>query len=254
MLNAYNSLIIAINEAGLTQILYQLFNIVNITVLLLYCNHNRKHYGLSASKALLSIVILYALGYLWIYIIGWASTGFKHFGSNNIVKGFIYFPLIALLPCRLFNIDKAVMCDYCAPCMSLLQGVAHIACSFAGCCHGYRTDWGIWNVSYECYMFPIQLLESLVAFLIFAFIEIYSKKANMYGKGRLYPISLILFGSTRFFLEFLRDNKKVFFGISDLALHAGLMVLVGIAWLMELNDRERKKQKSAGTPKKSKAR
>ena len=40
---------------------------------------------------------------------------------------------------------------------------------------------------------------------------------------------LMLFGGTRFFLEFLRDNEKVLWGCSALAFHALLMLFVGAA-------------------------
>ena len=40
---------------------------------------------------------------------------------------------------------------------------------------------------------------------------------------------LMLFGGTRFFLEFLRDNEKIFRGCSALAFHALLMAIAGAA-------------------------
>ena len=53
-------------------------------------------------------------------------------------------------------------------------------------------------------------------------------------------IFLILFGVTRFFLEFLRDNQKVFGNVSILALHCVLMVVVGAVWLIIRQLRDRK--------------
>ena len=38
---------------------------------------------------------------------------------------------------------------------------------------------------------------------------------------------LMLFGYTRFFFEFARNNEKLFWGISELALHALLAGIVG---------------------------
>jgi prolipoprotein diacylglyceryltransferase len=37
-----------------------------------------------------------------------------------------------------------------------------------------------------------------------------------------------MFGSTRFLLEFARDNEKLFWGISNLAIQAFIMLVVGI--------------------------
>lgn len=48
----------------------------------------------------------------------------------------------------------------------------------------------------------------------------------------MYPIFLILFGGTRFFLEFLRLNIKMFWGMSVYSLWALLMVAVGVVWLV----------------------
>lgn len=49
-----------------------------------------------------------------------------------------------------------------------------------------------------------------------------------------YPLMLILFGFTRFLCEFLRDNYKVFGNISNIALHAAFMFIVGVVWLLVL--------------------
>ena len=58
---------------------------------------------------------------------------------------------------------------------------------------------------------------------------------------------LILFGSTRFILEFFRDNNKVFLGLSDLALHALFMTIVGIsvytAIIAKENEKKNKKKR-----------
>ena len=53
---------------------------------------------------------------------------------------------------------------------------------------------------------------------------------------------LIIFGSTRFVCEFLRDNDKLFLGISNLALHALLMFIVGIIALVIINKKHNKVQ------------
>ena len=78
-----------------------------------------------------------------------------------------------------------------------------------------------------CY--PNQPVEALIALGIAAFIWHREKKKG-YGDGvdgLSFPIMLMLFGYSRFFLEFLRDNDKVFWGISGLALHALLNAVIG---------------------------
>ena len=63
------------------------------------------------------------------------------------------------------------------------------------------------------------------------------------GSGRVYAMFLVTFGGTRFLLEFLRDNEKLFLGISSLALHALFMVLVGTVWLMVLYEKNQQTAK-----------
>ena len=59
-----------------------------------------------------------------------------------------------------------------------------------------------------------------------------AKRKKYVADGTQFPWMLILFGTTRFALEFLRDNQKLFLGISVLAIHCVVMVLVGIIWLI----------------------
>lgn len=130
-----------------------------------------------------------------------------------------------------------------APNIALHQTVAHIGCVFPGCCRGYPCSWGIWNAKTETLLFPIQWLESIVSLGTFLFVLAYQKKVNYAVDGKVYPLFLILFGITRFLLEFLRDNEKLVLGMSSFALHALAMTIVGTVWLMVLDEKEKQSKK-----------
>lgn len=230
----YNQLIDAIYQAGLTHVVYQGFNIINISALVIFSVLYADKLRIEKKKAFLHVLIVYPLGYLWIYLQGFIASGFKFTGQNNIVKGFVFFPLFILLASKILHEDKNKLLDISALNLSLLQGVAHIACSIAGCCYGYEWEHGILNVESQKLLFPIQLLESFVSLCIFAALLILEKKKNYKSDGTIYPIFLIAFGATRFFLEFLRDNEKLFLNISNLALWSLLMVLVGVSWICSI--------------------
>lgn len=251
ILTPFNKLIMMAENAGLSATVYEAWNIVNLTVVAVFCLIYRKRYGFNRVQALLIPVLEYLFGYLFILLLGWAAMGFRYFGTNNIVKGFCFFPLIGVLVARWFKVDWKRMMDYCAPGFPLLQCVAHIACNFAGCCCGYPMEHGVWNPVWNQYLFPIQLLESLVSLLIFIACLIYARKQKYSGSGKVYPFFLITFGATRFCLEFLRCNTKLFWGISDLALWALLMVIVGIVWYAVLKSKVKAENKK--NPKKKKA-
>lgn len=239
----YNRIIEAIFQAGLTQVVYQGFNIINVLALLIFSYFYAKKSQMKIKNALIYVLIVYPMSYVWIYIQGFIASGFKFTGQNNIVKGFVFFPFILYFASRFVHEDRKKLFDFAALNYALLQGVAHIACSIAGCCYGYEWKYGILNVSSQKLLFPIQLLESLVSLIIFAALLLWQKKRNYVSDGRLYPVFLIAFGSTRFFLEFLRDNEKLFWNISNLALWALLMVIVGVSWLSAIYERENKPAK-----------
>lgn len=232
ILDPLNRLIIAAADAGVNNLIYELWNIINLTVVSVFCLIYRRHYDIKAGHALLIPLIGYFVGDAFILLLGWIANGFQYFGSNNIVKGFSFFPLIGLIPMKLFKIEWKKVMDYAAPAFPLLQFTAHFACNFAGCCCGYPMEYGIWNPTWELYLFPAQLLESFVSLLIFFACLIFARSQKFKVTGHVYPFFLITFGVTRFFLEFLRCNSKVFWGISDLALWALLMVVVGVGWLI----------------------
>ena len=135
------------------------------------------------------------------------------------------------------KIDWARGCDFVAPCVPLVQAVSHWGCIFVGCCHGYPFKWGIYNPALDIKTFPCQPLEALVALAVVIIICRYEKKQNYKPTGLAYPLMLMLFGYSRFLLEFLRDNDKIVLGISDLAFHALFMAFVGTAVYMTMKEK-----------------
>lgn len=168
-------------------------------------------------------------------VYAWAASGFQEFGGGNIVRIFVYYPIFLYPIYKLTGVKLCTLLDYISPGLALLQGLDHISCVFTGCCYGYAVPWGIWNIRVNEYLFPIQWVESVVSFLIFLFLMRKAEKDNYNGNGTIYALFLVLFGVTRFFLEFLRDNNKLFFGISDLAFHAAFMVVIGVLFLYKRN-------------------
>ena len=75
--------------------------------------------------------------------------------------------------------------------------------------------------------FPNQPIEAIVALIIAYYIARREKKKGYKTDGLSIPIMLMLFGYSRFFLEFARDNEKLFWGISSLAIHALVCGITG---------------------------
>lgn len=233
-----NDLIRQVADAGLSGTVYNTFLALSFVAWYVFNLHYRKKYQFTFAQATIISAVIWPVAYGLLFVLGWIESLFSTWGSHNIVRGFIYFPLIAILLAKLLKLKTGKVIDYIAPGVALCQAVAHIGCNFAGCCYGYKSSWGIWNPVYESYMVPNQLMESLAAFLTFLFCTMYAKKHNYDGSTKVYPLFLILFGFTRFFLEFLRNNHKVLGPFSSPALHCALMFFVGIVWLCYIWDKE----------------
>ena len=201
----------------------------------------KKKYGITLKKFIILFFISTPLQYFSMFFLAWMENGFQNWGANNIVRAFVYFPLFFALAAIIAKEPANKVIDYAAPSQALNQAIGHLVCPFAGCCQGYPCAWGIWNPVTETRVFPNQWLECIVALIIFVYLLHLAKKENYAGTGKVYALFLITFGSTRFLLEFLRDNEKLLLGISGLALHALFMVIVGTAWMMVLNEKEKPK-------------
>lgn len=238
LLAPLNRAIMAVHDAGLSGILYQAWIVVVYIVVAAFCLVWRRHYGYGWFRALLiPWLFLIALN-VFILLAGWALTGFTFFGMKNIVVGYPFVPLMAMGLARLLKDDWRRLLDFMTPAFPLTQVVAKISCCFAGCCFGYPMAHGLWNPIFEQELFPVQLLEGIVALIVTLLCIRAARKENYRVTGRMYPRFLILFGGTRFFLEFLRLNHKVFWGVSDLALWALAMVVIGAVWLLRTGQKK----------------
>lgn len=242
MLNAFIQAVVA---AGHGKLYYNIFFALGFVVILIYTMLICKKYGMSRAKGLLFSLIVYTGSVLVMFFLYWAFTGFKHWGGNNIVRVFIWIPVVAYPVCKLMKVDWVKACEFLAPCAPMVQGISHYGCIFQGCCYGYPLENGIWNPVLKYNTFPIQPIEACVAVLVVVIVLLRQKKLNYEADGKTYPIMLMLFGYSRFLLEFLRDNNKLFLGISELALHALAMAVIGTVVYLILNARGKSRKGSA---------
>ena len=212
----------------MADILYYGFHVMGFVFVFLFNAWYGRRRNIPIWKSTVTTIIVYSVTYVWIYILYWFESGFKNFGGNNIVRGFIYIPLIAYPVAKMLKINWTKMCDFIAPCVCLTQGISHIGCIFVGCCAGYPSNWGIYNHRYNGTAFPVQIFEAATALVIFAVLLYLNKRNNYKTNGKSFPLMLILFGSTRFLWEFARNNEKLWLGCSSLAFHALFMCVIGL--------------------------
>ena len=117
-------------------------------------------------------------------------------GANYFALLF-FSPFFMLAGCVLLKVDPIRQTDLVVPAFPLALSVSKIGCFFANCCGGVECSFLGGRA------FPIQLLESSVGALIFAFLLF--KREEM-KPGTMFPVYLILYSGIRFFTEFLRHE------------------------------------------------
>jgi phosphatidylglycerol---prolipoprotein diacylglyceryl transferase len=135
--------------------------------------------------------------------------------------------------CRRYNISLSNMFYAVIPTIPLLHGIGRLGCFAAGCCYGIEHH-GIFQVTFShspvapnlVPLFPVQLVESIVNFLIFillCYLVVKGKEttelALSYG---------ICYGVMRFVLEFFRGDqlRGILFGLSTSQWISLILILV----------------------------
>ena len=236
-----NQLLRYVTEQGWNSIIYNILFACSFLIVTVYALISAPKHKLSRGKGLALVVLVYSISLIWMFFQCWVENGFKGWGGNNIVRTFVWVPVAAIPVSKLLKIDWKCSCDFLAPCVPMIQ-VNHWGCIFAGCCHGYPCSWGVYNPMLDKNTFPTQFLEAFAALIVVLIVIRYEKKKNYVSDGLAYPLMLMLFGYSRFLLEFLRDNEKIIFGVSTLALHALFMALIGTSVYFTLSERIKKRK------------
>lgn len=219
----------SISLFGTSISLYYLFWFLGaVSVLILGCILG-KNYGFTSARSTLYVSGAIVLGYLLLWGTSWVFGGGRTNGLNY-VRIVIFMPIPVWILTSLFRDPFWKLADLVSPLLAIYHGVTHIGCIFAGCCHGYPSEWGLFSNEVGAVCFPIQPIEAISSIAIGIVLLCMAKKPSM--QGRLYAWYLLLFGSTRFIWEFFRDNEKIWLGISGLAFHALTAAAIGLAALL----------------------
>ena len=229
-----NAFLRTITDLGYGETLYDIFFVLGFVSVMVGLIWFGKKLDIPLKKIVITVLIVYPVVVLWMFVMYWIESGFTSWGGNNIVRIFVYVPLAGIPVARLLKVDKKKMLSLLSFGPLLVHGISHFGCMFSGCCYGYYWEYGIYNPIHQDYRFPIQPIEALGAVAIVIYLFYRAKKRNYVPDGREYPLMLILYGSSRFVFEFFRMQGKLFLGITNLSLHALFMAVVGGIWLYQM--------------------
>ena len=215
--------------------------------------------GLDPNRALdlgIAIIVSALVGAKLLLVI----VDFDRFRANpadvfSIVRagGVFYGGLIAAVAVAFWYMRRHRMplwttCDVFAPGIALGHAVGRLGCLMAGCCYGRPTTvpWAITFTNPEAQanvgtplgvpLHPTQLYESGAELLILILLLVTEKRGRRF-EGRTFWSYMILYGISRFVIEFFRgDDRGVVFGdISTSQFISLVLVPAAVAMLIYLS-------------------
>jgi phosphatidylglycerol:prolipoprotein diacylglycerol transferase len=174
--------------------------------------------GLVGSKLLLMVVEPeYAGNFRQLFSLDFLRSGGVWYG------GFIGALGAALVLIRRYKLPLATTLDAFAPAVALGQAIGRQGCFAAGCCWGKPTTlpWGVHfselgqkitgvptvdATGAPLHLHPTQLYESFAALLIFLFLLWLHRRKRF--TGQVVAAYAVLYGLTRFLIEFVRDDPR----------------------------------------------
>ena len=204
-----------------------------------------KH-GLTKLSTLMFMIVGYASGIYCAGLMGALYTAVsKMYGggtSNLAIFGVVVsLPFILIAAALLSGKPWRGVTDLFAPGAILGLAFSKFGCFFYGCCPGIECDFGLYNKLYERVMFPSQLCESITMVFVVAFGFWYTNKKKNRTPGSAYPVTAMVYVTTRFLWEFLRyydidKMKHLLFGLSFWQLWCIVVFVISAIWLLILKN------------------
>lgn len=183
-------------------------------------------YSIPVWKIAVSVATALAVGVLGAHVMALIEVG-KWRGTS--IYGAIFFILAFIPPLALaLRIPITDLADASAPAIGFLYALMKIRCHINGCCFGRIVGYYVGGVVPK--RFPSQLVESAVSFVIALFILLLIHKKSM--RGRIAPLSMILYGTGRFILNYYRDTKPFVLGLPAGNLWSLVSIVIGVVWLL----------------------
>lgn len=186
-----------------------------------------KRYKVRVWKSLPVAVMLTVAGTIGTYI--WFFVESSLFGGRSYYGAVFLVPLAFIYVAKLMRIPYGDLMDFCAPAECIMLVIMKYQCLVDGCCSGKV----LLSIAIDgSVIFPSQMVELVNAFVIMAVLMIMAMCQK--GRGKLYPWYLVIYGGTRFVLNFFRaDIQPLLLGLPAGNLWSLLAIFLGFLWLTD---------------------
>ena len=208
----------AFKIAGLTIYWYGVLITLGILGAIAFSWFRAKRYGMThddLTDLAFLVIIVGIFGARILYIL----TNLQYFIANPGQIFQLQMQGMAFLGIVLFNVPAVLifakirkinfwrMLDLAAPAIGIGYFFGRLGCFMGGCCYGPDCSWGIkmQAVNPDVAIFPTQLLNALVAIIIFVVLFFMSKNRNLKA-GELFMWFVYIYAGLSFGTEFLRAD------------------------------------------------
>lgn len=162
-----------------------------------------RSYRIPVWKSPIIAVLLTLAGTIGTYL--WFALENSFFGGTSFIGAIVFVPLAFLGIAKLLRVPYPYLMDFCAPAECIMLVLMKINCFRSGCCGGRELYVSAEGVSVY---FPSQIAEAVNALLVFAVLMILAYRRKQ--RGLIYLWYLVLYGATRFILNWFRDGLTPF--------------------------------------------
>lgn len=195
-------------------------------------------YGIEPWKSIVVAVVLVIVGAfgsrVWYFVENGEFRGRSLYGA-------IFLSPIAYIPIAfVLRIPYMRILDFCAPAGCLTLALSKLQCMRDGCCTGMVL---YVDENFDYVKFPSQIVE-MGTFIAIAVILFYLSSRPR-CRGRIFPMFLLLYGASRFFLDFLRGGTVPYaLGLSAGSFWSLIAGVIGLIVLIIMKLRELYSQKA----------
>lgn len=215
--------------------------LIGIVLMSLTIAWQLKRAGQPRWKAVILSIGVILTGYygsqLWFYI----ENG--EFGGRSLYGAVFFAPVTFFVLGKILRISYADTMDTVAPAGCLTLALAKCLCLEKNCCIGKEL---YVDENYMVVRFPSQMVE-MAAFCVIVLILL-GISSNRKSRGTVYSWAMILYGASRFVLDFYRDIKAPFlFGLSPGSFWSACAFFIGLGGLIAVLFLRNKEKKYAKT-------
>jgi len=185
----------------------------------------RRKYQVSLIKWIPLTLSIALMGLLGTYIMFWIENG--EWYGQSFFGAVLFYPVLLLPVAIIFRVQLLELLDYATPPGLALLAPFKLNCYMGGCCGGRVL---IYDENGIPTHFPSQLVELFVA-IILTCIMLRLETIPKY-KHKIYPMCLVLYGASRFILNWFRwEQEKNIIGLTAGSTWSLISCCIGLLWL-----------------------